>query len=1606
MAEIESDRKNECYHCLFISYGRLDAYQFAKKLCEDLKSHGYQTWIDLENIDKGGLFEIRIENAIKKCTVLLAVMSEHSTREESVCRDEVVYALNEGKKVIPLLVIPGIKPTLLLCRRQWIDFTQEYDNAFQQLLKFLQGKSDVLLPPKLPTITGVIPLDFGPEIARYTINFTGRTWINLELDNWLNTDSSSTVFAVIGDPGMGKSSIAAWLSQARKEQVLAIYFCTGRNRRSLDPFEFVASLVSQLYNQLEGYAKAVEEKHPDVRRSTPSVAFRELIIEPLLDIPQKEKKIILIDALNEAFIGIPEGLDTIPELLALHAQDLPPWLKIVATTQPIPELLAMFTGSFSRYYLEHSDMRNLDDIELFIDNRLKTEKFKTIMSEKKADSEYLKKVLIEKSSGNFLYISLVLSAIESGEINPSKPESFPLNLGGFYWSYFKLTYPDTTSYNRIRPILEVILAAREPLSSAEIASYIKKDPLDIEVEMEKLAPFFRKQEGNTYLAFHASLIDWLKTDVGQPSTRFRIDPKKGLEKIIQGCWNEFLLGTKNMHQYSISYLPVYLIEERRFEDVTKVLSDEEFFILVWEKNEFEIKRFWAIIEDSTSYRAIQVYRRFIEAPNLCKNEIFLFHLSEFLTDTNHIKVAISLFEYLILQYAMRDDFERLEWTLSDLAWALWLANDLNRAKQLLIFQEVICRNKGYLEGLQRAFGYMTLVYESESEFQRAFDYYHMQQAICRNLKNDYWLQISLGNEGLLNIRLGNTEKGLQLYQEKLNISKKIGNQQGYQWALNYIASLYQSKGEYQKALEYYQQQASIANKIGYQRGLLLSLNSQIEILTLLKDVKRVAELNEQRNTLQSRILEDYSTPRLPNNDAFFSQVKDHYLELVSRYSAANDITNLQIQFENLAMVALAQSDYVSAKSFNSQIIELTETQRTSRQRLNALRNLWQIHYTTKDYETAFEIFTRNHLLNDPMLFPQELNSYLETSIQYFITNEQYELAESAYLLKEQIILHLDEPDSATFNMLNQVELQMVQNKTEKARKCLERISQSESLHKSSDEAITLYMILNICLEYMDGNTSAAKTVVQTLDNNTYYHTNHAKFVDMIHVKGKKYYSQGLFPFAKGLFDTLNSLTLNTDYTIQNLSAIAHLGLISEAQGIFSDALIRYSLQEKTAKENKLWDSYCWAVINQGDIHRKFSDFSRANEAYTTVVSCAESQKYFHWYLVALQDLGDLARDRADFAAVMDAEQKRRMKLEPFKSTNSDYAESVLQQGIVRYLMGQITPAWSDLSGIVEYPIQKFQSFHLLNWLHTCAIIQMNFSSIPDIIKRKYKSITDFKIEDWSNIIFTSQDVVHRFRLDYDYFINVLELLEQILTFYPNCNNESGINIGELLHLENDRNVFNSLYISCAKTGFKMGEQYCAGVQGLLHRFLGNNMAAYDFLSRQKMICAEIGYLEGQQLALWRLGHVHLSKKESKSALICFEEQEKICRGQNNWEGIQWALEGIGYSEYMLMNFKQALHYFERQEEICTKKFLELHRLSALLNKARALRALGELPASLKMAQQIERICAETHHNLGEMCALSHQYDCYRDLKDEQNADLVQKNLCTHLFHIMKSMKKL
>lgn len=120
----------------FFSYSRKDA-DFVIKLAGDLKKAGINVWVDQLDISPGARWDDSVEKGLQNATGMLVVLSETSAQSENVM-DEVSYALGKGKRVVPLL-IHNCEVPFRLARFQRIDFTKDYDTAFQHLVQTLNA---------------------------------------------------------------------------------------------------------------------------------------------------------------------------------------------------------------------------------------------------------------------------------------------------------------------------------------------------------------------------------------------------------------------------------------------------------------------------------------------------------------------------------------------------------------------------------------------------------------------------------------------------------------------------------------------------------------------------------------------------------------------------------------------------------------------------------------------------------------------------------------------------------------------------------------------------------------------------------------------------------------------------------------------------------------------------------------------------------------------------------------------------------------------------------------------------------------------------------------------------------------------------------------------------------------------------------------------------------------------------------------------------------------------------------------------------------------------------------------------------------------------------
>ncbi len=64
--------------------------------------------------------------------------------------------------------------------------------------------------------TQLKPIAFSDSIQQLTNGFTGRTWVLKKIDHWLQ-QKDQRFLVIAGEPGVGKSAIAALLTQIRNE---------------------------------------------------------------------------------------------------------------------------------------------------------------------------------------------------------------------------------------------------------------------------------------------------------------------------------------------------------------------------------------------------------------------------------------------------------------------------------------------------------------------------------------------------------------------------------------------------------------------------------------------------------------------------------------------------------------------------------------------------------------------------------------------------------------------------------------------------------------------------------------------------------------------------------------------------------------------------------------------------------------------------------------------------------------------------------------------------------------------------------------------------------------------------------------------------------------------------------------------------------------------------------------------------------------------------------------------------------------------------------------------------------------------------------------------
>ncbi len=186
---------------VFISYARKDGEPAAERLSYVLQEAGCKVWLDAVNIGGGASWSEKIEAALNECDVLLAVLTPASYVSE-ICRAEQIWALDEGKLVIPVLAVAGAPVPIHLKSRNWRRFPEQQTELLADISSELVGVTPVDRPLRYDTI---------PNLPQ---NYLIRDEPLARLRNLIFTEGEGAniaVTALAGMGGIGKTVLATAL---------------------------------------------------------------------------------------------------------------------------------------------------------------------------------------------------------------------------------------------------------------------------------------------------------------------------------------------------------------------------------------------------------------------------------------------------------------------------------------------------------------------------------------------------------------------------------------------------------------------------------------------------------------------------------------------------------------------------------------------------------------------------------------------------------------------------------------------------------------------------------------------------------------------------------------------------------------------------------------------------------------------------------------------------------------------------------------------------------------------------------------------------------------------------------------------------------------------------------------------------------------------------------------------------------------------------------------------------------------------------------------------------------------------------------------------------
>jgi hypothetical protein len=477
-------------------------------------------------------------------------------------------------------------------------------------------------------------LDFNSYIARKTDHFAGREWVFQEVNDWLSNNDATRNFLVTGDPGSGKSAIAARLTQFSLGMVSAspimpyispgflsaVHFCSVHDLRWINPHVFTESLALQMAARYPVFARALAEKSGDrqinievvqevqtvnggqvtgiiiqkldVSAISPQDAFIRVVREPLETLINQgfdKSIVILVDSLDESLQY--SGADNIASLLS-KTEHLPSNVHFILTSRLENDIIRSLGHKSFECSLTSTERlsKSHEDIERFIIRSMTEHPEMANKFDSEISQEEVTIAIRNKSEGNFLYVNYLLEMLiqNQAKISRRSIDQLPNGLDGIYIEFLdRLIEKDMKAWaNMYGPVLGTLAVARSALTETQISAFVKMDKPEVRILLQKMRQLLDTDESmpasqRVYSTYHRSFADFLLNE--DRAEEYWCEDICQHERIVRYYVDNFHISWNDCDNYGLSQLVShmqFLVDQKQSNGKKEAYARELFLVIM------------------------------------------------------------------------------------------------------------------------------------------------------------------------------------------------------------------------------------------------------------------------------------------------------------------------------------------------------------------------------------------------------------------------------------------------------------------------------------------------------------------------------------------------------------------------------------------------------------------------------------------------------------------------------------------------------------------------------------------------------------------------------------------------------------------------------------------------------------------------------------------------------------------------------------------------------------------------------------------------------------------------------------------------------------------